>query len=170
MTRGLQADDESQTLDLFQQHFVDEQLVNASAGDLIVRAKTALRDGLRRAEFVVDPTAVSQFVETINQLYAGMDASLRFKPTGPQSPPSCDVPSDAGQKFDREADFRGVVCPLNYVKTKLLLEQMRAGETLSVLLDEPGTRNVPDSVRNDGHSVLAIDRVGTHWKVVIRKA
>jgi len=39
-----------------------------------------------------------------------------------------------------------------------------------VLLDEAGSRNVPDSVEKDGHEVLAVEREQTHWRVVIRKA
>ncbi len=56
------------------------------------------------------------------------------------------------------------------MKTKLLLGQMRSGEILAVLLDEPGTRNVPDSVRQDGHEVLSVGPDADHWKVVIRKS
>jgi TusA-related sulfurtransferase len=72
--------------------------------------------------------------------------------------------------IDRTADFRGVVCPLNYVRTKMLLGQMKAGETLAVLLDEPGTRNVPESVEKDGNEVLSVEEQGGHWQVLIRKA
>ena len=53
-------------------------------------------------------------------------------------------------------DLRGVVCPLNYVKTKLKLETMEAGAHLEVWLDEGAPiKNVPMSLRNDGHRVLA---------------
>jgi sulfite reductase (ferredoxin) len=52
-------------------------------------------------------------------------------------------------------DLRGVACPLNYVKTKLKLEMMDAGERLEVWLDagEP-IKNVPLSLKNDGHLLL----------------
>ena len=170
VTRGQQANDEAQTLDLFKQYFVDEHLVDAAAGRLIARARQAVGTQPAGRVFVAESGEVSQFVAAIARLYASMDASLRFKPAGQQVPASSGEPTDAGREPDRQADFRGIVCPLNYVKTKLLLEQMGSGETLSVLLDEPGTRNVPDSVRKDGHTVLSVDPDGTHWKVVIRKA
>lgn len=56
---------------------------------------------------------------------------------------------------DAELDLRGVICPYNFVKTKLKLDLMGAGEILSVILDggEP-IRNVPLSVSNEGHEVL----------------
>ena len=70
---------------------------------------------------------------------------------------------------DVSKDFRGVACPLNYVKVKLALEPMSAGEVLAVLLDEEGAKNVPDSAAKDGHKVLSVDKQGDHWKVIIKK-
>jgi TusA-related sulfurtransferase len=54
-------------------------------------------------------------------------------------------------------DLTGVACPLNWVRTKLTLEHMRAGEELLVRLD-PGEplESVPRSAREDGHEV-AVD-------------
>ena len=71
--------------------------------------------------------------------------------------------------MDREADFKGVTCPLNYVKTKLLLGQMDYGQVLAVLLDEAGGRSVPESAANDGHEVISKQKEGGRWRVLIRK-
>lgn len=71
---------------------------------------------------------------------------------------------------DREEDSHGVTCPLNYVKTKLLVERMREGQVLSVLLDEEGARNVPQSAEQDGHEVLSVKQEGERWRVLIRKS
>ena len=51
-------------------------------------------------------------------------------------------------------DLSGVVCPLNWVKTRLALERLQPGDELSVRLD-PGEalENVPRSAREDGHDV-----------------
>ncbi|MDH4096700.1 MAG: sulfurtransferase TusA family protein [Nitrospira sp.] len=70
-------------------------------------------------------------------------------------------------------DLRGVACPLNYVKTKLKLEMMDAGEQLEVWLDagEP-IKNVPMSLKNDGHKVLlqeALELDATHYRVLVEK-
>ena len=35
-----------------------------------------------------------------------------------------------------ELDLRGVICPYNFVKTKLKLDTMSAGEILAVILDD----------------------------------
>lgn len=71
---------------------------------------------------------------------------------------------------DLEIDLRGVICPYNFVKTKLKLETMEEGKILSVLLDDGDPiKNVPRSVENEGHTVLAQDRVGSSYRVLIRR-
>ncbi len=51
-------------------------------------------------------------------------------------------------------DLTGVPCPMNWVRTRLALEELDTGEQLEVLLD-PGepVRSVPASAREDGHEV-----------------
>ena len=57
----------------------------------------------------------------------------------------------------RTLDLRGVGCPLNYVKTRVALERLAAGEALEVWLDhgEP-EENVPRSCDEDGYRVVSI--------------
>lgn len=71
---------------------------------------------------------------------------------------------------DEELDLRGVICPYNFVKTKLKLETMLPGQILSVLLDdgEP-IKSVPRSVSDDGHTVLSQERIDQSYRVRIRK-
>jgi tRNA 2-thiouridine synthesizing protein A len=63
-------------------------------------------------------------------------------------------------------DLTGTPCPLNWVKAKLALEKMDAGEELVLLLD-PGEAidSVPRSAREDGHDVT-VD--GTRVTIVKR--
>jgi len=66
--------------------------------------------------------------------------------------------------------FGGVICPYNFVKTKLKLETMEPGQVLAVLLDEgEPIRNVPRSVSDDGHTVLSQEPVAHSYRVIIRK-
>jgi tRNA 2-thiouridine synthesizing protein A len=54
-------------------------------------------------------------------------------------------------------DLSGVPCPMNWVRTKLALEDLPPGDSLTVLLDEgEPLESVPRSAREDGHEV-AID-------------
>ncbi len=71
----------------------------------------------------------------------------------------------------RELNLAGEVCPYTYVRTKLTLEEMAAGEVLRVLVDhEPAVGNIPRSARMDGHDVLSVRTVGPgRWEIVLRK-
>ncbi|WP_447975566.1 sulfurtransferase TusA family protein [Nitrospira sp. Kam-Ns4a] len=71
---------------------------------------------------------------------------------------------------DAELDLRGVICPYNFVKTKLKLETMEPGQILAVILDEgEPIRNVPRSVTDDGHLVLSQERHDRAYRVMIQK-
>jgi TusA-related sulfurtransferase len=61
---------------------------------------------------------------------------------------------------DYSLDITGDVCPLTFVKTKLLLERMAPGDIARVRLKgaEP-LENVPRSVREQGDEVLALTPV-----------
>ncbi|MGE3334801.1 MAG: sulfurtransferase TusA family protein [Rhodospirillaceae bacterium] len=56
-------------------------------------------------------------------------------------------------------DITGDVCPLTFVKTKLLLEKMPVGATVTVRLKgaQP-LDNVPRSVKAHGHEVVSLVR------------
>jgi tRNA 2-thiouridine synthesizing protein A len=67
-------------------------------------------------------------------------------------------------------DLRGTICPINFVKTKLKLEELSSGDILEVLLDEgEPIRNVPRSVKEEGHRILNITRNKEHYSVLIEK-
>ena len=71
---------------------------------------------------------------------------------------------------DAELDLRGVICPYNFVKTKLKLETMDEGQILSVILDAGDPiRNVPASVSNEGHQVLSQEPLDGSFRVMIRR-
>ena len=69
-----------------------------------------------------------------------------------------------------ELDLRGVICPYNFVKTKLKLDTLDHGFHLTVLLDDGDPiRNVPQSIMNEGHQVLSQEKVGNYYRIVIQK-
>ena len=67
-------------------------------------------------------------------------------------------------------DLRGVACPMNFVKTKMELSQLKSKEILEIWLDsgEP-IENVPGSVREEGHTILEQKKIGDYWSVIIEK-
>ncbi|MBN2325931.1 MAG: sulfurtransferase TusA family protein [Candidatus Omnitrophica bacterium] len=56
---------------------------------------------------------------------------------------------------DIRVNYKGVACPYNYVKAKLVLEEMKMGRILEVVVDdgEPA-RHVPKSLERDGQTIL----------------
>jgi TusA-related sulfurtransferase len=56
-------------------------------------------------------------------------------------------------------DLRKTKCPLNFVKAKLRLEKLAVGAQLTiwVLMDAESALNIPESLRQEGHTVELLD-------------
>lgn len=72
--------------------------------------------------------------------------------------------------MDASLDLRGVVCPINFVKTKLKLEEMDTGQILEIIID-PGEpmANVPRSIKEEGHKIIKVEKIGEHFRLLIEK-
>ena len=72
---------------------------------------------------------------------------------------------------DYELDITAEVCPMTFVRTKLLLEKMAPGQTVNIKLRDGEPRhNVPRAVRDHGHEVLRLDRIGADlFELAVRK-
>lgn len=70
---------------------------------------------------------------------------------------------------DHLLDITQDVCPLTFVKTKLLIERMAVGQTAEIRLRgaEP-LANVPRSVREHGHEVLSLEPEGAGGAHLLR--
>lgn len=71
---------------------------------------------------------------------------------------------------DDRIDLRGVLCPINFVKTKLKLEMMDSGQILEVILDdgEP-IRSVPRSLKEEGHKIVKVENMENAYRLLIKK-
>jgi TusA-related sulfurtransferase len=69
-----------------------------------------------------------------------------------------------------QLDLRGTPCPINFVRTKLRLEQMKPGELLEVWLD-PGEpiEQVPDSLTMAGYQVEEITDCVGYFSLLVRR-
>lgn len=74
---------------------------------------------------------------------------------------------------DHHIDITKLICPMTFVRTKLMIEKIDTGDVLEVRLKgaEP-LENVPRSARQHGHDVLSItpeDETGDVHIVLIKK-
>ncbi len=68
-------------------------------------------------------------------------------------------------------DISSELCPMTLVKAKLKLEELIAGDVLTIRLAEGEARtNVPQSLRDHGHTVLdEREALEGGWVLVVRK-
>ncbi len=159
VTRGLDPQSEAGVFDAFTEHFIDAGYVDAGFKTLIAQAKAEGKQGS------YDNAKANALADAVIELYQGMDDSLNFK-ASPQ--PSHE---GKGEGRGRLKDLRGVLCPMNFVKTKLELATMQNGEVLEIWLDDgKPIENVPGSVRLEGHEILSqTQHSDGYWQVVIKK-
>ena len=156
VTRGLDGKEDSQIFEHFRKHFIEAGLVPTEFNDVVVLGKLGVI-----AELPKHQDTILKLADTVLALYKNMDDSLKFRVIEPATETTGIL----------QKDFRGVACPMNFVKTKLALETLQSGQKLEILLDdgEP-IQNVPNSIKLEGHAVLKQDKSSEgHWTVVIEK-
>jgi len=160
ITRGLEAKSEEEVYSGFLKHFIEAGLIAQSFREIVAAAlaKDFQDISARQAEAL-------ELAKAVLALYETMDNTFNFKSEAPAQ--------GSGQKADLPAvvkDFRGVACPLNFVKTKVELAKFSSGDLLEIWLDDGAPiENVPGSVKAEGHKIVAQNKLGDHWTVVIEK-
>lgn len=60
-------------------------------------------------------------------------------------------------EIDDNVDITDVVCPTTFVKAKVALEELDDGQILAVKInDGEPVRNVPRSIKEEGHRILKL--------------
>lgn len=178
VTEGLEPSTDSETFIEFDSRIAQKGVIpaqyrelNKKVGDLGPKDTTAdsAREKMAFAKGFVDAcrAATDQMGKDL-KLAPAQETAVPVKDI--VAPVVATVPTPTGAPV---YDLRGVACPLNYVKTKLKLEMMDAGEKLEVWLDagEP-IKNVPMSLKNDGHLLLlqeALEPEAAHYRILVEK-
>lgn len=168
ITKGEEARSDREVFSAFRKYFVDAHLVEERFLPLLkVAGEKNLPSLVSQAE------EVYALAEAVEKLYDGMDDSLKFQQEKQATEPAAAPEVLEKQPVTAQAikDLRGVVCPMNFVKTKLELAKIGSGQTLQIFLDdgEP-IDNVPRSVAEEGHKILEMNRIADYWSVLIEKA
>ena len=165
VTRGADPRTDDEVYANFEDLFIDAGIVSADFKSVVEKARHS--ESLIAVREQVDALAAK-----VIELYANMDDSLQFKTVVAPAPQKAEPAKSDGITDDADVkkDFRGVACPMNFVKTKIELSTMESGQLLEILLDDgQPINNVPGSVRQEGHEVLSTEKVDNYWKVLIRK-
>ena len=73
-------------------------------------------------------------------------------------------------KPDRTLDCLGLYCPEPVFKTRLELDEMKVGETLEVLADDPAAESdIRSLVKNLGQELVNVTNKGETVQIVIKK-
>lgn len=190
VTRGLDPRTDEDVYNGFEKEFI--------AAGIIPQKFKVLTDKARNNESLIEQKPlIDELVDLLNDLYQNMDDSLQFKLPAEKTPveqvakeKNAEEKAPAEQVSEEKApaekasaaeetetivpdvkkDFRGVMCPMNFVKTKIALTPMQSGQILEILLDDGAPiENVPGSVKNEGHTILSTEKVENYWKVLIKK-
>ena len=189
-TRGLDPRTDEDVYNGFEKEFI--------AAGIIPQKFKVLTDKARNNESLIEQKPlIDELADLLNDLYQNMDDSLQFKLPAEKTPveqiaeeKAAEEKAPAEQVSEEKApaekasaaeetetigpdvkkDFRGVMCPMNFVKTKIALTPMQSGQILEILLDDGAPiENVPGSVKNEGHTILSTEKVENYWKVLIKK-
>jgi len=165
ITRAIEPRSDTDVFVQFRRHFIEAGLVAAEYLPLVETAEKKDAAGLEaRGEEVLS------LAKTMEELYGRMDNSLRFPGEAAKTLPKAPASEKPQAKPVLSKDFRGVACPMNFVKTKLALESLTSGQRLQILLDDGDPiQNVPRSVAGEGHKILGQLKEADHWSVLIEK-
>jgi TusA-related sulfurtransferase len=73
-------------------------------------------------------------------------------------------------KPDRTLDCVGLYCPEPVFKTRLELDEMKVGETLEVLADDPAAESdIRSLVKNLKQELVSVVRKGDQVQIMIKK-
>lgn len=74
------------------------------------------------------------------------------------------------EKADRTLDCLGLYCPEPVFKTRMELDEMKVGETLKVLADDPAAESdIKSLVKNLEQELVSVTKKGNEVQIVIRK-
>ena len=74
------------------------------------------------------------------------------------------------EKADRTLDCLGLYCPEPVFKTRMELDELKVGETLEVLADDPAAESdIRSLVKNLEQELVSVTKKGNEVQILIRK-
>ena len=163
IVKGIDPRSEEEAISGFLEKFLKDGIANlkySNLADIFVQIREGLSLEERKEKFLY----AKNFLSHIEELYKSMDAYFNF-------PKKTNQVETQPEKTNKTLlDLKGTPCPINYVKTKLFLENLKKGDILEVFLDEgEPIQNVPKSLESDGHIILKIEKKNGFYSLLVEK-
>jgi sulfite reductase (ferredoxin) len=157
---GMEAKSNQDVVQGFKTHLVASGWVDAQWQALVTQAADAV---LKRD--VQSHESVAALVHRIVALHGSLDGQLNFTLAPVAEPIDVSQETVAGA-----IDLRGVACPMSFVKAKLALEQVEVGAEIEYLLDlGEAKKNVPESLKQQGQTVLKMNQLKDHVSLIVKR-
>jgi tRNA 2-thiouridine synthesizing protein A len=73
-------------------------------------------------------------------------------------------------KVDKKIDCIGIYCPEPVFRTRMAIDEMRVGETLEVLADDPAAESdIKSLVKHLEQEIVTSNKEGTVIRIIIKK-
>lgn len=157
--KGIDTNKDREIFKEFIKNFVDTGYLKASVKELI---DTLIDYKLGDIKDISDKLSDIEYV--VNKVKAMHDSlnghlEITLQKETEEDNNSISESEGASQSEDYEViDFRGVKCPINFVKVKIELSKINSGDKRGFYLDDGDPiSNVPKSVETEGHKIVSID-------------
>ncbi len=72
---------------------------------------------------------------------------------------------------DQTLDVRGECCPYPLILTKKRVEQLKSGEVLEVIADDPvAPQNIDSWARKSGNKMISVTQEGRIFRILVARA
>ncbi|TCT14237.1 sulfite reductase (ferredoxin) [Natranaerovirga pectinivora] len=156
----------------FDTHFIDTGLIKKEIKELIndlIDFKLGDIDSLH--EQYED---VKYLATRVRKMFESLSPQLNITLEKEWHPEITEVEETSSESKENTSlnivDFKGVKCPINFVKVKIELSKIPSGETIGFYLDdgEP-IKNVPRSVEGEGHEIIEINENFEGYNLLVVK-
>ena len=152
--KGVDTDKDRQIFKEFSKHFIEEGYVKESIKDLfdeLIDYKLGDVSDITSKE-----DDIKYLATKVKDMYASLNGQLEIT-LAKETEIEAEKVEDSKPSV-QVVDFRGVQCPINFVKVKVELSKIKSGDQRGFYLDDGAPiNNVPKSVEKEGHKIVSID-------------
>lgn len=157
-------DEPTSALDPISAERIEQRLLELKSQYTVVLVTHNLRQAKRLADYVI-------FLYLGNLIEHGPTAQVLKNPKYVKTQNYINGEFIEELTIDKELNLKATICPDNFVKAKLVLEELKHGQVLKVVVDyEVAVNEVPKAMEFEGHKILEVKRINqTDWEILIQK-